>query len=236
MKNSCKYDTGRTDSAPFLWMELPLTPYENALEIQRKIVAAKKEKQLKSDAVLVLEHPPVFTLGRNRGRENLMVSEEFLAERGIQVFQTERGGNITFHGPGQVVVYPILDMNTGRMGIREYVEGLEKIMSLTVREWGIAANGDAQNRGLWIGNRKLGSIGVAVKHGICFHGLALNVNMDLEPFTWINPCGLCHIQMSTMEKESGKKISMADVRAVLKKYMAELLQKQAVNADLEDIL
>lgn len=228
--NSC------TDaSETFLWMELPLTPYEAALEMQRQIVAAKKEKRLKSDAVLVLEHPPVFTLGRNRGRENLMVSEEFLSEKGIQVFQTERGGNITFHGPGQLVVYPILDMNTGRMGIREYVEGLEEIMSLTVKEWGIDAHGDAQNRGLWIGNRKLGSIGVAVKNSICFHGLSLNVNMDLRPFTWINPCGLCHIQMSSMEKESGKKISMAEVRTVLKKHMAGFLQKQAVDADFQHI-
>jgi len=219
----------------FLWMELPLTPYEKALEMQKQIVSAKKEKHLKTDAVLALEHPPVFTLGRNRGRENLRVSEEFLAEKGIQVFQTERGGNITFHGPGQLVVYPILDMNTGNMGIREYVEGLEKIMSLTVGEWGIAANGDAHNRGLWIGNRKLGSIGVAVKHGICFHGLALNVNMNLEPFTWINPCGLQHIQMSSMEKESGKKISLAEVRTVLKKHISEFLQKQAVDADFQDI-
>lgn len=224
-------DTSKT----FLWMELPLTPYEEAAEMQRQIVGAKKEKRLKMDAVLVLEHPPVFTLGRNRGREHLMVSEKFLAEKNIQVVQTERGGNITFHGPGQLVVYPILDMNTGRMGIREYVEGLEKIMSLTVGEWGIDAHGDAQNRGLWIGNRKLGSIGVAVKHGICFHGLALNVNMDLLPFTWINPCGLCHIQMSSMEKESGKTISMAEVRAVLKRQMIGFLQKQAVDADFHDI-
>jgi len=219
----------------FLWMELPQTPYEKALEMQREIVIAKKEKHLKSDVVLALEHPPVFTLGRNRGRENLMVSEEFLAEKGVQVVQTERGGNITFHGPGQLVVYPILDMNVGHISIREYVEGLEKIMSLTVREWGIAANGDAQNRGLWIGNRKLGSIGVAVKHGICFHGLALNVNMDLTPFTWINPCGLHHIQMTTMEKESGKKISVAEVRTVLKKHVSGFLQKQAAKADWQSI-
>ncbi|MGE0086646.1 MAG: lipoyl(octanoyl) transferase LipB [Desulfococcaceae bacterium] len=224
-------DTSKT----FLWIELPLTPYEKALDMQRKIVEAKKEKHLKNDAVLVLEHPPVFTLGRNRGRENLTVSEEFLAEKGVQIFQTERGGNITFHGPGQLVVYPILDMNAGRLGIREYVEGLEEIMTKTVREWGISANGDAKNRGLWIGNRKLGSIGVAVKHGICFHGLALNVNMDLHPFTWINPCGLCNIQMSSMEKESGKKISLADVREVLKKHMSGFLKKKAADADFQDI-
>ncbi|MEZ4527297.1 MAG: lipoyl(octanoyl) transferase LipB [Desulfobacterales bacterium] len=222
-------------SESFLWMELPLTPYGEAAEMQRQIVAAKKEKRLKKDAVLILEHPPIFTLGRNRGREHLMVSEKFLAEKNMQVVQTERGGNITFHGPGQLVVYPILDMNAGHIGIREYVEGLEKIMSLTVREWGIDAHGDAQNRGLWIGNRKLGSIGVAVKHGICFHGLALNVNMDLEPFTWINPCGLCDIQMSTVEKESGKKISVAQVRTVLKKHMAGFLKKQAVDTDFQDL-
>jgi lipoate-protein ligase B len=222
----------KTDSpGKIIWIGLPPTSYEKALHLQQQIVRAKREKEIAEDAVLALEHPPVFTLGRNGGRENLIISEELLAEKGIRIFRTERGGNITFHGPGQIVVYPILDMNRCRMGVREYVEGLEEVMVRTVGEWGIAARGDAENRGLWVGKRKLGSIGVAVRHWITFHGLALNVNMDLTPFSWINPCGLHNIKMSTMEKECGQKISLPQVLVSLQKHLLAFLYREAIPGD-----
>ncbi len=134
--------------------------YEEALDLQRGIVAARKEKRLHDDIILFLEHPPVFTLGRNGGRENLVVSEEFLQQQGVNVVQIERGGNITYHGPGQLVAYPILDLTAARLGVRDFVDGLETVMVRTASQWGVQADGHPKNRGVWIGAQKLGSIGI----------------------------------------------------------------------------
>lgn len=215
-----------------LYIDLPMTDYQEALGLQREITAAKKENRLDEDVLLSLEHPPVFTLGRNGGRENLVVSEDFLQRMSISVIQIERGGNITYHGPGQLVVYPILNLNAARLAIRDYVGCLEAAMIRTAAEWGVMAAGHPMNRGVWAGDRKLGSIGVSVSRGICFHGLALNVNTALEPFDWINPCGLHNIRMTSLEKELGRKIPLDQVRNTLKHHLATVLQKNFKDTDL----
>lgn len=209
--------------SPCRWVNLPTTAYPEALALQHRIVAAKKEGRLDEDVVLVLDHPPVFTLGRNGGRENLIVSEDFLAKRGIEVVQIERGGNITFHGPGQLVVYPILNLDRAGLGVRRYVAGLEEAMVRTAADWGIAATGDEANRGVWIEGRKLGSIGVAVTRGISFHGLAFNVNLSLEPFSWINPCGIENCRMTSLMAEVSRKIPFDEVRKALSAHMAAVI-------------
>jgi lipoate-protein ligase B len=128
----------------------------------------------------------------------------------------ERGGNITFHGPGQLVVYPIVDLQTAGIKVVDFVSGLEEVMLRTVENWGITAERNAANRGIWVGPHKMGSIGIAVRRGISFHGLALNVHTDLTPFSWIQPCGLQNVAMTTMQQETAHKLSMQQVRAVLK--------------------
>ena len=190
--------------------------YQEAWELQSNLIAARKERILQKDIVLFLEHPPVFTLGRRGGRECLLVSEEFLEKSGVQVIQVERGGNITFHGPGQLVVYPIVDLQTARIKIVDFVGGLEEVMLRTAAHWGIAAERNAANRGIWVGPHKMGSIGIAVRRGISFHGLALNVQTDLTPFSWIQPCGLKDVGMTTMQQETAQKLSTQQVRTVLK--------------------
>ncbi len=215
-----------------LFADLPLTDYEEALELQRWIVTARKEKRFNEDIILIVEHPPVFTLGRNGGRENLVVSESFLSQKGIRVVQIERGGNITYHGPGQLVAYPVLDLKASRLGVEDYVSGLEDIMIRTVKDWGIKASGNPENRGAWVGNNKLGSIGVSISRGISFHGLGLNVNTSLEPFTWINPCGFNNIRMTSMKTELSQEISMEEVRDAMKNHMASFLGRKLVQTDL----
>ncbi len=214
-----------------IYIDLPSTDYETALALQRRITAARVEKRLNHDLVLALEHPPVFTLGRHGGRENLVVSESFLAQRGIPVVPIERGGNITYHGPGQLVVYPILDLKAARMGVRDFVGCLEEAMVRTAADWGVEAAGDPKNRGVWIGERKLGSIGVSVTRGICFHGLALNVSTDLTPFEWIHPCGFQNIRVTSLEKELGGAIPMAPVRTALKHHLAAVLRRSFTDAN-----
>ena len=185
-------------------------------KLQTDIVAARNNKIIDSDMILMLEHPSVFTLGRRGGAENLLVTEAFLEQSGIAVTQVERGGNITYHGPGQLVVYPIVDLEAAGISVVEFVEALEQVMLLTVERWGIKAERNSVNRGIWVGDKKMGSIGIALRKGISFHGLALNVNLDLAPFSWIQPCGLQDVRMTSVEQELPGKVSMPDVRNVLK--------------------
>jgi lipoate-protein ligase B len=143
----------------------------------------------------------VFTFGRNGGRENLTVSEDFLKDRGVTLVQTDRGGNVTCHGPGQAVLYPVVDLEQARIGVTDFVYGLEEIMGQTARDFGVPIHRDPRNHGMWKGPRKIGSVGLSIKHGISIHGLALNVSMDLTPFSWINPCGMSGVSMTSLKQE-----------------------------------
>jgi lipoate-protein ligase B len=203
--------------------------YDEAWKLQTDIVAARNNKVLDEDIILMLEHPPVFTLGRRGGAENIMVSESFLEKSGIAVAQVERGGNITYHGPGQLVVYPIVDLEAAKFSVVDFVDALEEVMLQTVGAWGIKAERNSVNRGVWVGHRKLGSIGIALRKGVSFHGLALNVNLDLTPFTWIQPCGLQGVQMTSMQQELSDEISMSDIRRVIKEKFQSIFGIQLVN-------
>jgi lipoate-protein ligase B len=150
--------------------------------LQLRLVEARIQGQMTQDILLLLEHPPVFTLGKRGGRENLLVSEDVLVQSGIPIVQIERGGNITFHGPGQLVVYPIVHLPSFGLGVVDMVERLEELMIRTCAAWDVSAGRNALNRGAWVGLKKIGSIGIAVRRGVSFHGLALNVNLDLKPF------------------------------------------------------
>ena len=212
-------------------LDFPLLDYEKALCLQRSIVSAKKSGKLKDNIAIFLEHPPVFTLGFRGGLENLMVSGDFLQKSQISLVKVERGGNITFHGPGQLVVYPIIDLKRAGLGVKDYVLRLENAMINTLKEWQIEAHNDPERIGVWMENRKIGSIGVAIKRGISFHGLALNVNVRLGPFSWINPCGLKGITITSVKKELGKKVPMKDIRYAMKKYLADALKMKVEDAD-----
>ncbi len=205
-----------------LCCDLGQTEYNKALQLQHDIVSGNIDGSLKHPVLLFVEHPPVFTLGKNGGRENLTVSDAFLKEKHIRVIQIERGGNITYHGPGQLVVYPILNMHQMGLSVIDFVEGLEDVMIRTAGDFGIQAERNGKNRGVWVGTRKLGSIGIAIRRGISFHGLALNVNNSLVPFSWINPCGLEGIGMTSLKKELGKELNMTLVKKSMKKHFSTL--------------
>lgn len=217
-------------------VELPLTGYGAAWKLQTDLVAARQQNMLDTDVVLLLEHPPVFTLGRRGGMANLNVSEAFLKDSQIPVVQVERGGDITFHGPGQLVIYPILDLNRPRLGVVDYVEMLEDVIIRVAADWGIVAGRNPLNRGVWVGKSKLGSVGIAVRRGISFHGVAFNVNPSLEPFTWINPCGLKGIGMTSLERELGRSVSMEKVRNGVKDHLAQVFGVELVMTRIEELV
>ncbi len=219
----------------WLCIDLPRTGYRGAWKLQTDLAAARKDNRIDTDVVLLLEHPPVFTLGRRGGRENLNVSEEMLTNRGIPVIQVERGGDITYHGPGQLVVYPVVDLTAARLGVVDYVEMLEEVVIRAAADWGIAAGRNPLNRGVWVGNSKIGNIGIAVRRGISFHGVAININLSLEPFTWINPCGLTGIGITSLEKELGRRVCMVSVRRRVKHHLGQVFKVDLIPTELESL-
>lgn len=214
-----------------LRLEFSLMEYRVALDLQRNIALVRQSGIIEEDVVLILEHPSVFTLGRMACTENLKVSSAFLERKKISVIPVDRGGDITFHGPGQLVVYPIIDLTKAGLKVIDYVTGLEEIMLRTVADWKIPAERNSANRGIWVAGRKLGSVGISVKRGVSFHGCALNVNLSLKPFKWINPCGLKNVGVTSMEKELLQKISMSQVREVLAHHFESVFGFDLVSID-----
>ena len=150
-----------------------------------------------TDEIWFLEHPPVFTLGMNAGPEHLLGTGD------IPVMQIDRGGQVTYHGPGQLVVYPLLDLGRAKLGVRALVEGIERAVIAAVAVWGIEAHGRRDAPGVYVGPRKLASVGLRIRRGCSYHGLALNVAMDLEPFRRINPCGHAGLEMAQVSELGG---------------------------------
>jgi lipoate-protein ligase B len=198
--------------------DLSLIPYETAWEQQTRLVAARVEGRLDRNLVLLLEHPPVLTMGRRGGCANLAVSEQYLEQIGVRLLTVERGGDITYHGPGQLVCYPIVKLADLQLGIVEFVDRLEELMIRTAADWGIEAGRNPLNHGVWVGNDKLGSIGIAVRRGITFHGLALNVAPDMRHFDWITPCGLPGVKMTMMAAHAERALPMPEVKNSLKRH------------------
>ena len=224
-----------TDHNTCYGVNLGMIEYNQAWELQSGLVAAKINGSLKRDIILFVEHPAVFTLGRRGGRGYLQVEESVLERAGVPIVQAERGGYITFHGPGQAVVYPIIDLEARRLGVTEYVAALEEIMLQTVSSLGLKAQRSSANPGIWIGNHKMGSIGIALRKGISFHGLALNVNVDLTPFSWIQPCGLDGVSMTSVKQELGQESPMAVVFQILKRKCNSVLDLNLSDINYSDL-
>jgi lipoyl(octanoyl) transferase len=184
--------------------------YAAALELQRERVAQRKAGAI-PDTLLLLEHPHVYTLGRNARQENMLVSAEFLASRGAQFFHTDRGGDVTYHGPGQLVGYPILDLTQHRRDISWYMRSLEDVFIRTAADYGIEAGRTEGAAGVWVGNEKLTAMGVHLSRWVTSHGFAMNVNTDLRYFEWIVPCGLHGKGVTSLAKLLGHAVEMEEV-------------------------
>ncbi len=190
--------------------QLGLVGYEDSLRLQRELVARRKAGTI-PDTLLLLEHPHVYTLGRNAKTENLLISAEQLAARGAQVFEIDRGGDVTYHGPGQLVGYPILDLANHRRDIAWYMRCLEEVLIEVAGEYGIQAGRLAGAPGVWVGNDKLVAMGVHISRWVTSHGFAFNVNTDLSYFDWIIPCGLRDKGVTSLQKLLGRPVEMEEV-------------------------
>jgi lipoate-protein ligase B len=175
------------------------------------------------DVLLFTEHLPVFTLGRRGNAQNLLVSPSFLEKRGIRCEHTDRGGDVTYHGPGQLVGYPVLRVHGGSRRVRQYVEALEDVLLRALRQFGVHGERVPGQPGVWAGGGKIAFIGLAVEREVCFHGFALNVSPDLTPFSWMNPCGLLDTPVTSMKTLLGTPPSIREVIRALTAAFADRL-------------
>lgn len=220
---------------PPLWVwDLGRGAYAPTHRLQLRLAEARGEDRI-PDALLFVEHEPVFTLGRHGRWSNLLASREALGEKGIACVRTERGGDITYHGPGQIVGYPILRVPGGPRNVRAFVEGLETVLLDTLERFGIRGRRDSRNPGVWIGEAKIGAIGLAVRKGVSFHGFALNVCPHLAPFGWIHPCGLEGVAVTSMEVVLGMRIPAGDVAEALLASFCRILGYRPRRRSHEDL-
>jgi len=185
--------------------------YAEALALQEQLLEARCEQRI-PDTLLLLEHDPVITLGRGAKHEHVLASREALAAQGVALYESGRGGDVTYHGPGQLVGYPIVDLNPDRRDVRRYVAGLEEVMIRIAAEHGLHAERVAGLNGAWIGDRKLGAVGVRIRRWVTMHGFALNVSTQLSAFDLIVPCGIADRSVTSLERELGRSVAMADVQ------------------------
>jgi lipoyl(octanoyl) transferase len=189
-------------STEILVVRCGLLPYEEARAAQRGLEAARQEEAI-PDVLMLLEHPPVYTRGRRSGPEELPMGAEWYEMQGIEVRDTDRGGRVTYHGPGQLVAYPIVSLKPYGDDVHEYVRGLERVAISSLADHGVPARTIGGLTGVWTGERKIGSIGVHVSRGVTTHGLAINVNNDLQPFEWVVPCGIEDCRVTSLSRELG---------------------------------
>jgi lipoate-protein ligase B len=184
-------------------IDLGRQPYLPVLELQRRLVRARIDGEISDDLLLLVEHDPVVTLGRGTQPSSLPLAETALRERGFEVVEVERGGDVTVHAPGQLVGYPIIDLQQHRADLHWYLRQLEEAMIRGLEAMGIEAERNPGRTGVWVGGRKIGSIGVHVKRWVTLHGFALNVTTDLRVFNVVVPCGIDGVVMTSVERELG---------------------------------
>jgi lipoate-protein ligase B len=188
-------------------------PYAEALELQRSIARDRISGGISQDVLLLMEHPPVVTLGRSSKEKHLVASPEFLQSHGVELFEVERGGDVTYHGPGQLVGYPIVDLKRHRQDLHWYLRKLEEVLINTLADYGIPGERNASYTGVWTRGKKIASIGVHARDWVTWHGFALNVTTDLSYFELIVPCGIDGVVMTSIARELGaEEVSEQDVQ------------------------
>ena len=227
MKGVLYKDLGRMGYSE-CW-DLQRSLFDYVLDAKRTGVVGENLVGHEAGWLLLVEHNPVYTLGKSGKNENMLVSEAYLRSIGAEFFHIDRGGDVTFHGPGQVVGYPILDLEQLGIGLREYIDSIEEAIIGVCREWGIEAGRVAGASGVWIDGdtpraRKICAIGVKSSRYVTMHGFALNVATDLKYFNHINPCGFVDRGVTSIEREVGRKVDFEQVKMQVVKHLSEKLK------------
>ena len=209
-------------------------PYEEARILQKRLESARQRDE-SADLLLLLEHPPVYTKGRRTQPAELPMGEDWYRMQGIEVCDTDRGGRVTYHGPGQLVGYPIMRLAPYGDDVHAYVRRMERVMIESLGEWGVEADCVEGQTGVWVKDRKVGSIGVHVNRGVTTHGFAINVNNDLQPFEWIVPCGIESCRMTSLSRERGGEQEMDAFMDTVARVFGEIYEREVVETEAADI-
>ncbi len=215
------------------WDYLGRVPYTEAVELQLAACAALKASE-GPERLILLEHPHVYTLGRNASEADVLAGPEWLRTRGVEVAECDRGGQVTYHGPGQLVGYPIVNLSPDRRDVRRYVRDLQETLVRTLADYGVTAEGrDGQAFvGVWVGEEKIASIGVHLSRWITTHGFALNVSTDLSYFTGIIPCGLHQVRLTSIERLTGRAPHLSEVAEVYARHFGHVFDRDLVISPL----
>jgi len=216
-------------------LELGLTDYKEAWDFQKEILEFKKTNKF-PDVILTTEHNHVYTLGKAGDRDHLLLNEAGLREKNISYYEIDRGGDLTYHGPGQIVCYPIFDLHNYSLDTHKYLRDLEEVVIRTLKEYGIESSRDEQYTGVWVGNEKICAIGIKISRWITMHGLAFNVNTDLEYFGNIIPCGIFHKGVTSMKKILGKETNINEVTQKLLHNFIQVFNLSGVTPIIYDFL
>jgi lipoate-protein ligase B len=192
-------------------IDLGFKHYKDTWDFQKELVEKRIRDEI-PDTLIFAEHEPVFTLGRNRDWKNLLFPEDYLRRMGYSLYKVERGGDITYHGPGQLVGYPIFKLDSALAGVKKFVYNVEEALIRTLKRYGIEAYRHKEYTGVFTPQGKIASIGLAFRKWVSFHGFALNVNNSLDPFKFIIPCGISHIPMVSMSLILGKEVPMGELK------------------------
>jgi lipoyl(octanoyl) transferase len=207
--------------------------YADGLELQAHLVTQRQAGEI-PDQLLLLEHDPVFTLGRNARRENVLLDEEALRSRGFELYESGRGGDVTYHGPGQVVGYPIIQLPPDRRDVHRYVRDLEGVMIRTCADFRVTASRVPGLTGVWVGSEKIGAIGVRIARWVTSHGFALNVSTDLSAFDLIVPCGIRDRGVTGLERLLGRPVPLDDVMDCLERHFAEVFAPEPASGSARE--
>ncbi len=203
--------------------DLGLVDYHKGLLLQEKLLSSRKSGAI-SDVLLLLQHPSVFTMGRSGIGRNIIVPEETLVKEGIPVFHANRGGDITYHGPGQLVGYPILNLRENGLTVHQYVWNLEEIVIRALADFGIGGQRVSGRRGVWVGEEKVCALGLRISGEVSMHGFALNVNTNLKYFTYIIPCGITGVSITSVSKLLGHEIEIGEIQESLLRHFSQVFK------------
>lgn len=217
-------------------LNLGLEQYDSALELQHRLVVARRDGRIE-DTLILLEHPPVITLGRRGDESNILVSGQWLAAHGIEVRRVERGGDVTYHGPGQLVGYPVMNLRRHRQDVGWYMQSLEEVLIRTLSDFGIVAKRLPGNVGVWLDEcRKIAALGVRIEDWITYHGFALNIAPNLSHFGLIVPCGLMGKRVTSMEEILDRIVDMAEVSERVSHNFSAVFDVRVRRIALDDLL
>ena len=213
---------------PLRVQHLGVVGYEEALDLQRSLVEERKAGRI-PDTLLLLQHPPVITLGVRGGRSNIVATPERLAALGIDVHESGRGGDVTYHGPGQIVGYPVVDLKPDRCDVHRYVRDIEEVMILACADWGVTAGRVAGLTGAWVGAEKIAAIGVRISRWVTSHGFAFNVSPALDHFQLIVPCGISDRGVTSLERLTGQEVPLAKVQQAIVRHFCCVFALELAN-------